>query len=71
MWIAKGVGRRYLNAEELPEMREAALFDIAVNAAYIVTAALAVAVVLSITRFQEDRRTAATPMPSAVQNPAV
>ncbi|GAA4194879.1 DUF4328 domain-containing protein [Microbispora amethystogenes] len=71
MWIAKGVGRRYLNAEELPEMREAALFDIAVNAAYIVTAALTVAVVLSITRFQEDRRTAATPMPSVVQNPAV
>ncbi|WP_432934314.1 DUF4328 domain-containing protein [Microbispora sp. CA-135349] len=54
--MARIVSRQYANAEELPEIRDAAVFDIVANVLTIGAAALAVAVVLAITRFQEDRR---------------
>ncbi|WP_182906135.1 DUF4328 domain-containing protein [Microbispora sp. H13382] len=57
--VTRVVSRRYADAEELPEIRDAALFDIVGNVLTIGAAALAVAIVLAITRFQEDRRRAA------------
>ncbi|WP_169950476.1 DUF4328 domain-containing protein [Microbispora sp. H11081] len=57
--VTRLVSRMYVDAEELPEIRDAAVFDIVGNVLTIGTAALAVAVVLAITRFQEDRRQAA------------
>ncbi|MEU6407221.1 DUF4328 domain-containing protein [Microbispora sp. NPDC046933] len=53
------VNRRYANAEELPDIRDAAVFDIVGNVLTIGTAVLAIAVVLAITRFQEERRQSA------------
>ncbi|WP_433216177.1 DUF4328 domain-containing protein [Microtetraspora malaysiensis] len=53
-WVTKLVGRKYVNVEELPDLRNAAVFDIVGNALSIGVAALAVAVVLAITRLQED-----------------
>ncbi|MEV4454660.1 DUF4328 domain-containing protein [Microbispora sp. NPDC049633] len=58
--VTRLVSRRYADAEELPEIRDAAVFDIVGNVLTVGTAALAVAVVLTITRFQEDRRRAAS-----------
>lgn len=63
-WLVTGllatVGRRtYANAEEMPAIRNAAVFDIVGNVLSIATAALAIAIVMTITRFQEDRREAA------------
>ncbi len=53
-WVTKLVGRKYVNVEELYDIRDAAVADIVGNALSIVAAALAIAVVLAITRFQEN-----------------
>ncbi|MBX6749451.1 MAG: DUF4328 domain-containing protein, partial [Micromonosporaceae bacterium] len=58
-WITQVINRQLARADDLSSMRKAALFDIAANAMSIIAAALAIGVVLTITRFQEDHRRAA------------
>jgi len=66
-FVTRGLSPFYANAKELPAIRDAALFGIAGNILTIGAAALAIAVVLTITRFQEDRlRAMAWPSPYTV-----
>jgi len=56
LWIGQVSARLFRKADELPELKQAAQMDIFLNFATIVAAILAIAVVLSITRHQENHR---------------
>ncbi|MCC5576351.1 DUF4328 domain-containing protein [Microtetraspora sp. AC03309] len=63
-WGSKLVSRRLASADDLPSMRDAARFDIVTSGMFVVTAALAALVILTISRLQEDRRQAMAAPPS-------
>ncbi|MFI7038629.1 DUF4328 domain-containing protein [Microbispora rosea] len=55
-FVTRGLSVLFANSKELPAIRDAALFGVAGNVLTIGAAALAIAVVLTITRFQDDHR---------------
>ncbi|MEV4295065.1 DUF4328 domain-containing protein [Microbispora rosea] len=55
-FVTRGLSVLFANSKELPDIRDAALFSVAGNVLTIGAAALAIAVVLTITRFQDDHR---------------
>ncbi|MEU8274097.1 DUF4328 domain-containing protein [Microbispora bryophytorum] len=55
-FVTRGLSVLFANPKELPAIRDAALFGVAGNVLTIGAAALAIAVVLTITRFQDDHR---------------
>ncbi|MEV1203067.1 DUF4328 domain-containing protein [Microbispora rosea] len=55
-FVTRGLSVLFANSKELPDIRDAALFGVAGNVLTIGAAALAIAVVLTITRFQDDHR---------------
>ncbi|MEW9527189.1 DUF4328 domain-containing protein [Microbispora sp. NPDC049125] len=68
-WVSQLVSRSLTRADELPDMRDAAAFDVVANALSILAAALAIAVVLMITRLQEDRRDVMAQQPFPAMGP--